>query len=617
MRGVGRGRGRAASARRVRPPASPPPLTPPPSPPRRLLACDRTVGAALGLVAAERAGQAVARDVLQSAVRMLRMLGLYGPRFEDRLLDEARVFYTADGNTAAGTFDVCAFLTHAEQRLAQANEAVDAYLDAATRRPLVALVEAHLIAPHAEAYLDSGLRSLADDGRVADVRRLHLLLARVALTPKVAAAFGAYAQARATAITTDTDPAHEKGTVAALLDCRRRLDTILCGAFESKEAFAQALKTAFENALNGRGNRPAELLAKHVDAQLRSGAGKDGMDAETSIGVAMKLFSYLHAKDVFEAFYKKDLAKRLLLGKSASLDLEKAVIGKLRAECGGNYTKHLEGMFKDVDLGKELMAQYAASRGAAAGGVNNDTEMVVQVLTQGFWPSYPEMASLIVPPALAAHQAHFNEYYSKKYQGRRIAWQHALGHCIVKARFNGCTKELDVSTYQTLVLVCVGSRGGGGDAPVAFAEIKAATGIEDGELRRTLQSLACAKVKVLRKEPKSRDVNDGDTFAVRVDFKHERIRIKINSIQLRETAEENAKTHANVVRDRECHVDAAVVRIMKARKRLTHNELIAETMKQLRHPATPADLKKRIGTLIEREYVCRDEDEPGVYNYMA
>ncbi len=34
-------------------------------------------------------------------------------------------------------------------------------------------------------------------------------------------------------------------------------------------------------------------------------------------------------KDVFEAFYKKDLAKRLLLGKSASIDAEKSMISKV------------------------------------------------------------------------------------------------------------------------------------------------------------------------------------------------------------------------------------------------------------------------------------------------
>ena len=38
-------------------------------------------------------------------------------------------------------------------------------------------------------------------------------------------------------------------------------------------------------------------------------------------------------KDVFEAFYKKDLAKRLLVGKSASFDAEKAMLLKLKQGC--------------------------------------------------------------------------------------------------------------------------------------------------------------------------------------------------------------------------------------------------------------------------------------------
>lgn len=38
----------------------------------------------------------------------------------------------------------------------------------------------------------------------------------------------------------------------------------------------------------------------------------------------------LAGKDVFEAFYKKDLAKRLLVGKSASVDAEKSMLSKLK-----------------------------------------------------------------------------------------------------------------------------------------------------------------------------------------------------------------------------------------------------------------------------------------------
>ena len=39
---------------------------------------------------------------------------------------------------------------------------------------------------------------------------------------------------------------------------------------------------------------------------------------------------------------------------------------------------------------------------------------------------------------------------------------------------------------------------------MALEDIAVATGIEDRELRRTLQSLACGKVRVLQKEPKVR-----------------------------------------------------------------------------------------------------------------
>lgn len=44
-------------------------------------------------------------------------------------------------------------------------------------------------------------------------------------------------------------------------------------------------------------------------------------------------------KDVFEAFYKKDLAKRLLVGKSASVDAEKSMLSKLKQ--GNQYNQRV------------------------------------------------------------------------------------------------------------------------------------------------------------------------------------------------------------------------------------------------------------------------------------
>lgn len=57
-------------------------------------------------------------------------------------------------------------------------------------------------------------------------------------------------------------------------------------------------------------------------------------------------------------FNFQDLAKRLLVGKSASVDAEKSMLSKLKQECGGGFTCKLEGMFKDMELSKDINITY-------------------------------------------------------------------------------------------------------------------------------------------------------------------------------------------------------------------------------------------------------------------
>ena len=85
--------------------------------------------------------------------------------------------------------------------------------------------------------------------------------------------------------------------------------------------------------------------------------------------------------------------------------------------------------------------------------------------------------------------------------------------------------------------------------------------------------------------------------------------IKINQVQLKETTEEQKATEERVFQDRQYQIDAAIVRIMKMRKSLTHN--------LLKFPVKPPDLKKRIESLIDRDYMERDKDNPNQYNYVA
>lgn len=66
-------------------------------------------------------------------------------------------------------------------------------------------------------------------------------------------------------------------------------------------------------------------------------------------------------------------------------------------------------------------------------------------------------------------------------------------------------------------------------------------------LVQTLQSLACAKYRILAKEPKGRDVNESDTFTYNSAFTSPLAKIKIQTVANKvESTEEKKKTDGKV-----------------------------------------------------------------------
>uniref|UniRef100_A0AAX7VNZ2 Cullin-4B n=1 Tax=Astatotilapia calliptera TaxID=8154 RepID=A0AAX7VNZ2_ASTCA len=569
----------------------------------------KTIDGILLLIERERNGEAIDRSLLRSLLSMLSDLQIYQESFEQRFLEETNRLYAAEGQRLMQEREVPEYLHHVNKRLEEEADRVITYLDQSTQKPLILAVEKQLLGEHLTATLQKGLTNLLDENRIQDLSLLYQLFSRVRGGVSVLLQHWIeYIKAFGSTIV--INPEKDKTMVQELLDFKDKVDLIIDVCFMKNEKFVNAMKEAFETFINKRPNKPAELIAKHVDSKLRAG-NKEATDEELEkmLDKIMIIFRFIYGKDVFEAFYKKDLAKRLLVGKSASVDAEKSMLSKLKHECGAAFTSKLEGMFKDMELSKDIMVQF--KQYMQCQNIPGNIELTVNILTMGYWPTYVPM-EVHLPPEMVRLQEIFKTFYLGKHSGRKLQWQSTLGHCVLKAEFKEGKKELQVSLFQTLVLLMFNE-----GEEFTLEEIKVATGIEDSELRRTLQSLACGKARVLTKIPKSKDVEDGDKFSCNDDFKHKLFRIKINQIQMKETVEEQASTTERVFQDRQYQIDAAIVRIMKMRKTLTHNLLMSEVYSQLKFPVKPADLKKRIESLIDRDYMERDKENSNQYNYVA
>lgn len=81
----------------------------------------------------------------------------------------------------------------------------------------------------------------------------------------------------------------------------------------------------------------------------------------------------------------------------------------------------------------------------------------------------------------------------------------------------------------------------------------------------------------------------------------------------------SGQTRQKVEEDRKHIIEAAIVRIMKARRVLDYNSIVTEVTRQMSGRFVPVatDIKKRIESLIEREFIERDVADRKMYRYLA
>lgn len=581
---------------------------------------ERATSAILDLILADRNGEECDRGLLRDAIRIYVEMGMgttdvYTREFEKPLIVATADFYGREAARWLQSDSCPEYLRRAEARLQQERSRLVDYLHSSSEKILLKTFSDSLLVQHQSEILgkeNTGCDVMLRTHAKVDLSRMYQLYAAIpALEP-----IGDIVKKHISSVGLDLIEKvgkEQHNYIQELMKIHDKYYDLVKECFLGNAVFERALKEAFELVVNQRSfeRSTAELLADFSDLVLKKGGLKlSEEELQPTLDNLVRLFSYLTDKDMFSEFYRKLLSKRLLLQRSASTDAEKSMIGKLKLRCGAQYTSKLEGMINDMKHADENALAF--SHFLRDSSYDNNIDFQVQTLTKGFWPTYHD-DELRLPRELTKCIDAFKAFYDSKTNNRRLTWIHKLGVVTITGHFTRRDVDLVVSTVQASILLLFNEQN-----VLSINELMKHTGLDSDNMKRQLRSLVSGKFKLLLKKPFAGYANDHQ-IKVNTAFSHQQRRVRIPNAVTKITAKERAVATGTVHEDRRHAIEATIVRVMKARKRLDHRQLMSEVSQQLfaMFKPDPKQIKRRIEDLIAREYLERDEQHSDVYKYLA
>ncbi|XP_013586607.1 PREDICTED: cullin-1-like isoform X2 [Brassica oleracea var. oleracea] len=556
----------------------------------------------IALIDKEREGAQIDRELVKNVLNVFVQSGMgtiekYKEDFEMFLLEDTESYYARKASRWIQECSCPEYMIKSEESLRKEKERVIHYLHSSTECKLVEIVEKELLVSVAKHLLEkehSGCSALLRDDKVDDLSRMYRLYHPIpkGLEP-VADAFRIHVAREGNALIKQAQDAAANGSlveaqvlVGKIIDLHEKYMVYVLDCFKNHTFFHKALKEAFKVFCNKKvgGSSSAELLANFCDSLLKK-SGKSDEAIEATVDNVVKLLDYISDNDLFAEFYRKKLARRLLFDHH-----------KVNKEV------------TDMQLAKEFQKGFKGSLTAKPGGI----DLAVTVLNTGFWPSYKTSTDLNLPREMVECVEAFKSYYGTKTNQRKLRWLYSHGTCHVIGSFDPKPIELVLSTYQAVVLCLFNNT-----ERLTYQEIIEQLNLSHEDLVRVLLSLSCAKYRILNKEPASKSISTTDVFEFNSKFTSTMRRIKVSIPP--PPIDERKKVVEDVDQDRRYAIDACIVRIMKSRKVLPHQQLVSQCVEQLSRMFKPdiKMIKKRIEDLITRDYLERDAKNHHIFNYVA
>lgn len=404
----------------------------------------------------------------------------------------------------------------------------------------------------------------------------------------------------------------------------RRIDNLIITSFQNDVIAKQLLTKATLALINTPvcDTMPSEMLSLYFDKTMKkSNATNTPEVMEMIVGDVLNLFKHVADKDIFINNYRDLLSKRLLNNTSTSIEDERNVIGKLSLIQGTAYTAKVSTMVNDFILNDDQIKKFQDETNR-----EYESKFSVQVLSCNW--VLPPQEPLFIPDKMQILINAYEKWYFAFKQSSKLAWNFKVGEITVECTFARNKYDFIVPPIHAIVLNVFNSVKTA-DEQISFESIMDKTNIADAEtLRRILFSFIYPPPplkKIILKNNEEKDkpgdvkqILETDTFKINPNFTDKMRRIKMQVISLDFADNQKKKNNKEVEDSRSFVIQACIVRIMKARKTLSHNELFSTIVPQITtFNPDPKQIKKNIEALIEREYLKRDDDAPNTYVYLA
>lgn len=380
------------------------------------------------------------------------------------------------------------------------------------------------------------------------------------------------------------------------------------------------LNDVFSEYLNALGKHAIESLTIYLDVFLKmTQIKRDFERVKRDLEASVKLFRLLSEKDLFINSYKQLMSRRLLQHRS-STDVERWLVKRIKEEMGTFFTPRLDGMLRDMGTSSELSRMFKNS--LEDDQWPQDLDFRPQILTMTSWPFQPPTSSdfhLQLPRELEQLKLDFETFYTRKYTERTLQWVHNLGYIEIGHQFDNSYHDLSMPTTLGVIFLLFERY-----EELTIEMIEEQTNIPAQELHKHLMSLTIApKSRILKKKPMSRTISSTDKFFVNNAFSAPSRKVKVQTITTTLPSSKSDSTvdvvQETVKRERLGEVNAAAVRIMKMKRRLSHTELMDEIARSLekRFPLSASTFKKSLNYLLDKEYIQRDPEEISIYHYVS